>query len=146
MIREITLDRFNNSIALEMGLRIINLAKANEHSIAVSIDRLNHTVFRYISDGLSEDKHDWLRRKANVVKRFEESSLSVKEDLLRGNMSLSTTFGLSERDYVAKGGSIPLKIKDAGLIAVVTVSGLSDVEDHDLIVSALSQHINQGIA
>ncbi len=110
--------------------------------MAVSIDRLNHTVFKYIGDGLPEDKHDWLRRKANVAIRFEESSLSVKEDLQKGGMSLTETFGLDEKDFVAKGGSIPVKVKGAGLIAVITVSGLSDVEDHQLIVDALDEYIS----
>ncbi len=125
-----------------MGLKILDLAKSRNHSIAVSIDRLNHTVFKYISDGLPEDKHDWLRRKANVAVRFEESSLSVKEDLQNGGMSLSTTFGLDEKEFVAKGGSIPLKVEGVGLIGVVTVSGLSDIEDHQLIVDALHDYIS----
>ena len=125
-----------------MGLKILDLAKSRNHSVAVSIDRLNHTVFKYISDGLPEDKHDWLRRKANTAIRFEESSLSVKEDLQKGGMSLSITFGLDEKDFVAKGGSVPLKVKGVDLIGVVTVSGLSDIEDHQLIVEALREYIS----
>ncbi len=142
MVREINLLQFDNALALDMGLKILDLAKSRGHSIAISVDRLNHTVFKYISDGLPEDKHDWLRRKANVAIRFEESSLSVKEDLHKGGMSLATTFGLAEKDFVAKGGSVPLKVKGAGLIGVVTVSGLSDIEDHQLIVDALRDYVS----
>ncbi|WP_163834312.1 heme-degrading domain-containing protein [Spartinivicinus ruber] len=141
MIREILLDSFDNSIALDMGLKVISQARAEHKSIAVSIDRLNHNVFKFVADGLPEDKHDWLRRKANVAIRFEESSIGVKEDLINGNMSLTGTFGLDEKDYVAKGGAIPLKVRGAGLIGVITVSGLSDTEDHELIVSALSEYL-----
>ena len=141
MIREIKVREFSNRIALEMGLKIIDLANVQGQSIAVSIDRLNHNIFKFVADDLPADKHDWLRRKANVAVRFEESSLAVKEDLSRGNMTLAETFGLDARDYIAKGGSIPVKVINVGLVATITVSGLSDIEDHDLIVSALKEYL-----
>jgi uncharacterized protein (UPF0303 family) len=136
------LDHFSNALAFEMGLKVISAAKEQGKLIAISIDRLNHNVFTFISDGLPEDKHDWLRRKANVAIRFEESSLAVKEDLINGSMNLADTFGLDDRDFVAKGGSIPIKVKGAGLIGVITVSGLSDIEDHDLIVNSLAGFVD----
>ncbi|MCJ8297898.1 MAG: heme-binding protein [Pseudomonadales bacterium] len=63
----------------------------------------------------------------------------MKEDLTKGNMSLKETFGLDDTDYVARGGSIPIMVENAGLIATITVTGLPDVEDHQLIVDALRE-------
>jgi uncharacterized protein (UPF0303 family) len=137
VIRKIELDHFSNQVALEMGMKIINLAKSRNQHIAVEISRLNHTVFCYVDDNLPIDKHNWLRRKANVAKQFEESSLGVKNDLKEGNMTLEKTFGLDEKDFLAKGGSIPIFIKNAGMIATITVSGLHDEEDHKIIIEAL---------
>ena len=79
VIRKIELKKFNNRIGLEMGLAIVNLAKERNQNVAVQVDRLNHTIFLFVDDNLSADKHNWLRRKANVTKHFEESSLSVKK-------------------------------------------------------------------
>jgi Uncharacterized conserved protein len=141
MIRAIQLEEFSNEIALDMGLKVIEEARSSGKKVAVSVDRLNHNVFKFFSEGLPADKHDWLRRKANVAIRFEESSLAVKTDLERGGMSLKNTFGLESNDYIAKGGSIPIKVNNSGLVAVITVSGLSDVEDHNLIVTALKGYI-----
>ena len=137
IIKKIELDSFSNRMALEMGLKIIDLAKSRNQHIAVEISRLNHTVFIYVDDNLPVDKHNWLRRKTNVAKQFEESSLSVKNDLKEDNMTLEITFGLDEKDFLAKGGSIPIFIKSAGMIATITVSGLHDEEDHKIIVDAL---------
>lgn len=136
-MRRIELAVFSNRTALEMGLAIIALAKSRNQRIALEISRLNHTVFLYIDDDLPVDKHNWLRRKANVAKQFEESSLSVKEDLRNGNMTLEKTFGLDAKDFMAKGGSIPIFVKDGGMIATITVSGLRDEEDHTVIIEAL---------
>lgn len=138
MIKKIELDHFSNRIAFDIGLKIVELAKSRNQHIAVDVSRLNHTVFLFVDDNLPADKHNWLRRKANVAKRFEESSLSVKNDLKDGQMSLDKTFGLDERDFIAKGGSIPVFIKNAGMIGTITVSGLRDEEDHNIIIESLN--------
>lgn len=137
ILKRIELDSFSNRLGLKMGLAILNLAKERNQNIAVQVERLNHTIFLFVDDNLSADKHNWLRRKANVTKHFEESSLSVKNDLTSGEMTLEKTFALDEKEYLAKGGSIPIFVKNAGMIALVTVSGLHDVEDHKIIVEAL---------
>ena len=140
IIRKIEVDSFSNQTAMDMGMAIINLAKKRKQRIAVEISRLNHTVFLYLDDGLVADKHNWLRRKANVAKRFEESSLSVKNDLLEGKMTLDKTFGLDEKDFLARGGAIPVFVKGAGMIAIIAVSGLHDAEDHQIIIDALKEN------
>ena len=74
IIKKIHLVQFNNRIGLEMGLAILNLAKERNQNIAVQVERLNHIIFLYVDDDLPTGKHNWLRRKANMVKNFEESS------------------------------------------------------------------------
>ncbi len=137
VLKKMEFDSFNNRIGLEIGLAIVNLAKDRNQNIAVQVERLNHSIFLYVDDNLPSDKHNWLKRKANVVKNFEESSLSVKYDLINGNMTLDRTFALNSNDYLAKGGSIPIFVKNAGMVAIVTVSGLHDEEDHNIIIDAL---------
>ena len=137
VIRKIEIEKFNNRIGLEMGLAIVNLAKKRNQNIAIQVERLNHTIFLYVDDNLPADKHNWLRRKANLTKYFEESSLAVKYDLINGNMTLDETFALDEKEYLAKGGSIPIVVKNAGMVAIITVSGLHDEEDHKIIIDAL---------
>lgn len=138
MMKKIELKEFTNKLALDMGLEIIKLAKSRNQQIAIEISRLNHTVFLFVDDSLPADKHNWLRRKANVAMLFEESSLSVKNDLENGNMSLEDTFALEDKQYVAKGGSIPIFVHKAGMVGTITVSGLKDVDDHQIIVDALT--------
>ena len=137
LTRKIELNSFNNRLGMEMGLAIIDLAKKKNKNIAVQVERLNQIIFLYVDENLPADKHDWLKRKANVSKRFEQSSLSVKNDLVNGNMTLKETFALDDKEYLAKGGSIPVFVKNAGMIAIITVSGLHDEEDHKIIIDAL---------
>lgn len=90
-----------------------------------------------MDDTLPVDKHNWLRRKANISRQFEESSLSVKKDLKDGNMTLEKTFGLDEKRFSGKKAGYTCFIKNGGMIAVITVSGLHDEEDHNIIIEAL---------
>lgn len=136
-MKRIELDYFDNRLAFEMGSKVVEFSRKNNQHIAIEVIRLNHTVFLYIDDSLPMDKHNWLRRKANVAKQFEESSLSVKNDLENGNMTLEHTFALDGKDFLAKGGAIPIFVKGAGMVAVITVSGLHDEEDHKIIIDAL---------
>jgi uncharacterized protein (UPF0303 family) len=40
-------------------------------------------------------------------------------------------------DYASHGGSFPLAVKGAGIVGSVTVSGLPQRADHELVVEAL---------
>ena len=46
--------------------------------------------------------------------------------------------GLPLRDYASHGGSFPLTLIGAGCIGAVTVSGLPQRADHELVVEALA--------
>ena len=136
-MQRIELSSFSNKDAYTMGTAIIQLAESRNQNIAIEVARLNHTVFLYVAEGLPADKHGWIRRKSNIAKRFEESSLDVKNSLIQKGMTMEETFGLDPKDYIAKGGSVPVFVKNVGMVATITVSGLKDVEDHDIIFDAL---------
>lgn len=61
----------------------------------------------------------------------------MRNDLKEGNLTLEKTFGLDEKYFLAKGGSIAIFIKGVGMVATITVSGLNDEEDHQIIIEAL---------
>ncbi|WP_025822215.1 heme-binding protein [Shewanella marina] len=141
MEKQLVVDSFSNKLAMDIGLKIIQLAKARNLCISVAINRINHIVFLYLDDGLPADKHCWLNRKANLAMHFEESSLAVKQDLINGAMTLAGTFALDETQFVARGGAIPIMVRGSGLIGAVTVTGLQDTDDHQLIVDALAADV-----
>lgn len=137
----INLKHFSNRTALEMGMKIIEMATSREQRIAIEIMRLNHTIFLYVDDNLSMDKNNWLRRKSNVARQFQQSSLNVRNSLQASNTTLEEKYGLHEKDYVAKGGAIPVFVKEAGMVGIITVSGLQDEEDHQIIIDALKDYL-----
>jgi len=53
------------------------------------------------------------------------------------NETLADQQGLSLADYATHGGSFPLTVVGAGVVGSVTVSGLPQRADHELVVEAL---------
>ena len=47
---------------------------------------------------------------------------------------------LDSTRYTLAGGSVPIRVLGAGVVAAVTVSGLSSEDDHALAVDALREH------
>jgi uncharacterized protein (UPF0303 family) len=88
-------------------------------------------------DGTTPDNVEWVRRKSNVVARFHRSSYAVGLKLKSKNETLAEQQGLPLADYATHGGSFPLAVADAGVVGSVTVSGLPQRADHELVVEAL---------
>jgi uncharacterized protein (UPF0303 family) len=53
------------------------------------------------------------------------------------NNSLLNEYALPVADYAEAGGSFPLAIDGTGVVGSVTISGLADRDDHELVVEAL---------
>jgi len=51
--------------------------------------------------------------------------------------SLTESQGLPLADYATHGGSFPISVAGAGVVGSVTVSGLPQRADHELVVEAL---------
>jgi uncharacterized protein (UPF0303 family) len=50
-------------------------------------------------------------------------------------------FGLDPQLYAAHGGAFPIIVRDVGPIGAVVVSGLPQVEDHRMVVTAVREHL-----
>jgi uncharacterized protein (UPF0303 family) len=71
------------------------------------------------------------------VARFHRSSYAVGLKLKASNDTLTGQQGLPLGDFATHGGSFPLTVEGAGVVGSVTVSGLPQRADHELVVEAL---------
>lgn len=134
--RELRLPRLDAQVAWELGTLLRNMAEERELPVVIDVRRFGQPLFYAAMDGSTPDNPEWVRRKSNVVARFHRSSygiglsLKAKDDSLEGR-------GLPVADYAAHGGSFPLVVEGAGIVGSVTVSGLPQRADHELVVEAL---------
>jgi uncharacterized protein (UPF0303 family) len=135
--RELQLPRLDAQIAWELGLRLRTLAVERNLAVVIDLRRFSQPLFYTALDGTTPDNAEWVRRKSNVVQRFHRSSYGVGLNLKLKNDSLLAKYGLPVADYAAHGGSFPLAVASAGVVGSVTVSGLPQRSDHELVVEAL---------
>jgi len=134
--RELQLTRMDEQMAWEIGTRLRTMAEERGLSIVVDVRRFGQPLFYTALKGTTPDNVSWVHRKSNVVARFHRSSYGVGLTMKSKNDSLEAR-GLPINEYASHGGSFPLAVKDAGIVGSVTVSGLPQRADHELVVEVL---------
>lgn len=136
----LTLSTFTPDVAWQLGTTLRDLAIARKFSIVMDIRRFgapHQQLFYCALAGTTPDNQRWVARKINTVARFHKSSYHVGRLLEQAGLSFSARYNLPEEDYAAHGGCFPLMVENAGIVGAVTVSGLPQREDHNLVVEAL---------
>jgi uncharacterized protein (UPF0303 family) len=144
--RELQLPRFDAQIAWELGSRLRAMAAERGLPVVIDVRRFGQPLFYAAMERTTPDNVEWVRRKSNVVARFHHSSYvaGLKERLK--NQSLIESQGLSVADYATHGGSFPLAVVGAGAVGSVTVSGLPQRADHELVIEALCAMLGRDYA
>jgi len=84
-----------------------------------------------------------VRRKRNTVELQARSSYAVGLALGAEGSTLQDKMGLPLRDYASHGGSFPLRSRSGLLWGAVTVSGLPQREDHELVAAVLAKWLRE---
>ncbi|MBU2665532.1 heme-degrading domain-containing protein [Actinoplanes bogorensis] len=134
---ELELTRFDNADAWRLGSLLVQLATERGLPVAIDIRRGAQQLFHAGLPGSVADNDRWIERKVRVVERYGASSFLVGRRLAAKGQELDAGMGVDPADYAAHGGAFPIRIRDVGVVGVVTVSGLPQAEDHALVVEAL---------
>ncbi|MBU6489386.1 MAG: heme-degrading domain-containing protein [Burkholderiales bacterium] len=135
-----TLPTFGEETARKLGEIAVNIAARRALPIVVSVKSVHRTLFYCALEGSCADNDKWIRRKENTVLHFGKSSLEVGTLLKRDGRTLADS-GLSEAHYTGYGGGVPLRVANAGIVGVMSVSGLEDFKDHELVIETLCWHL-----
>jgi uncharacterized protein (UPF0303 family) len=144
--RELRLPRLDAQVAWELGLRLRAMAEQRGLPVVIDVRRFGQPLFYAALDGTTPDNAEWVRRKCNVVARFHRSSYAVGLKLKAKSETLAEQQGLPLFDYATHGGSFPLSVEGAGVVGSVTVSGLPQRADHELVVEALCDLLGRDYA
>ncbi len=138
---ELVFDRFDEAAAFEIGSAIRERALRENLPIIVDIRTFDRPLFYAAMPGSNSSNPDWARRKINVVRRYLKSTYLMVLEQNRPDRNFKVGEGLDIADYVLAGGGFPIRVKGAGVIGAIAVSGLPEREDHNVVVAALSQYL-----
>lgn len=126
--------RFAHDDAWRLGGILTELARARRHPVTIDIRRGEQQVFHAALEGSTADNDSWVAKKAAAVRRFERSSLALRVASEESGRALSW---LDPAVYAVSGGCVPVVVAGA-LVGTVAVSGLPDLEDHALVIEAMT--------
>ena len=134
---------FDERTAWHLGIALHGLATARNLGIVIDVRRINQPLFYAALPGTTPDNAEWVRRKTNVTFRFHRSSYAIGLELQEKQSNLLDRYGLPVADYVSHGGCFPVRVAQTGVVAAVTVSGLPQRADHELVVEALCAELGR---
>ncbi len=132
----LTLPRFTEDTALKLGLLIVEMARGENLPVVINIRTPDRCLFHAAMPGSTGLNDRWAQRKSATALLFHDASLRVGLQHRAKGESLAH-HGLSETEFADHGGAVPIRVRGVGVVAVVTVSGLPEVEDHALVVRGL---------
>ena len=135
---------FDISQAVALGEIALGLARTRSLPVAIEVWHTGRLVFKAALPGSSRDSDDWLRRKRNVVERLNMSTMAARVQFEEKGQEFIAGTGLPSHDYAAHGGGWPIEVVGTGTVGFLGISGLPQVQDHELIVECLTAAISAG--
>jgi uncharacterized protein (UPF0303 family) len=132
---------FDSQVAWAIGSALKTAAEKRHVAVAIDIQLAGHTLFSYAMPGTSPDNLDWIRRKRNVVMRYQRSSYAIGLKNEKAQTTLQSKSGLELKDYAPHGGCFPILLTGTGCVGTITVSGLPQRDDHMLVVCVLQEYL-----
>lgn len=137
------LREFSTATAFELGLaarqRLMNKFPSKPVVVDVTL-ALGQVLFHGVTPvaGLSLDNDIWIARKVKTVLRFGCLSYFMGLKLKNKGKSLEQANFCLEVDYATHGGAVPIRITSFdGVVAVLTISGLAQEDDHRIAIESL---------
>jgi uncharacterized protein (UPF0303 family) len=138
--RELILASFTTEDAWRVGSGIAERAVQEGLPVIIDVRRADLVLFRAAMTGSTPDQADWIEKKSAVAFRFQASSLLVGLRMASADDDPFAIGWLDPARHTLAGGAFPIRVVGAGVVAVATVSGLSSVDDHTLIIEQLREH------
>jgi uncharacterized protein (UPF0303 family) len=137
----VTLPSLSEEDAIDIGLLALETARDRGLPITIEVRRGGRVAFRATLAGSSADQDSWIARKARVVERFGHSTLHERVRHEAAGTTFTEKTGLPESRYAAHGGGVPLAVAGTGMVGVLLISGLPQLDDHALAIEVLRRWI-----
>lgn len=135
--KRLVFERFDEATAFAIGATIRQRALDESLSLVVDVRLWDRQLFYAAMPGTTCDNPDWVRRKANTVKRLFKSSYRVVLEQARDDRMFPPHRVMSVDDYAMAGGGFPITVAGLGPVGCITVSGLKERDDHQVVVDGI---------
>lgn len=142
----LVLPRFTSEDAWIIGSSLRARLLDHPKAVVISICLANsqQIIFQAVNhSGTAPDNLVWISRKVRTVLRFGLPSYFYHLKFNADEAAFAAKWGLSPDQaagYAIHGGAVPVYVSGVeGVVAVITVSGLAQEEDHGVVIEALTK-------
>jgi uncharacterized protein (UPF0303 family) len=132
---------FDHADAWQLGMLMVERAVRQQAPVIIDIRRPRLVLFRAALAGTNEENEAWLERKSRTVFRYESSTALLSARFEAQGVDVWTAPWFDAQTFTAAGGSFPVRVRGVGVVAAVTVSGLTSDEDHAFAVECLRTYL-----
>ena len=137
----LTLPALDVAGAVEIGEIAKSFGIQRSLPIAVEVRVGDWAVYHASLPGSTPENDWWIGRKARVVKLKQHSTMFERVLAEEQGIDWHKENNLLDETHAIHGGGLPLITKDEGLVGVLLISGLPQVEDHLLGVEVLTEFL-----
>jgi len=127
--------------AIEIGEIAKSLGTQRSLPIAVEVRVGDWIVYHASLPGSTPENDWWIGRKARVVKLKKHSSMFERVLAEEQGIDWHKENNLLDETHAIHGGGLPLITKEDGCVGVLIISGLPQVDDHQLGVEVLTEFL-----
>jgi uncharacterized protein (UPF0303 family) len=131
---------FDEADAWNLGCALREEASKYDAGLVIDIRSGNQILFNSFMPGATIENIDWVRKKINLVEIMKTSSYLIGLEVKFG-IGEEKIKGLSEVDYAWHGGCFPVRLTTGEVVALVTVSGLPQRDDHKLVTDVIADYL-----
>ena len=139
--RGLVFDAFDEHLAYSIGGIIRERAVRESLGLVVDVRLWDRPLLYIAMPGTTADNIEWVRRKANTVRRFHKSTYRMVLEAGGVERAFAPHRAAPIEDYALAGGGFPIQVRGAGVVGVVTVSGLHERDDHAVVVEAICEEL-----
>src|ERR1700676_732808 len=140
--KRLQVKQFDSETAWAIGTALKAAAEKRARSVPLNVQLHGMPLFCYAMAGITPDNWEWVRRKRNVVMRYQRSSYAIGLKYERAKTTLHAATGLELKDFAPHGGCFPILLAGTGCVGTIAVSGLPQREDHNLVVAVLQDYLH----
>lgn len=134
-------DELTHKDICQLGEYLKEISLELEKPVAIEAALGDFVVYRFYPEGRGIHEEVWISGKRNTVTAFGISSKHVMLKMINKGLAQSRSFSdLEPGKFALSGGGFPLKLKNGLLVGSICSSGLSDDEDHMVLIKALDRY------
>ena len=139
--RTLILPSLTQAEAIEIGEIAAQIASDRKLPIAIEVRMKEWIVFHVSLPGSTLENDSWIARKARVTMATGNSTMYERVLAEEQGINWYEVKSMSEATHAIHGGAIALNVTGLGLVGILLISGLPQVQDHLLGVEVIAEFL-----